>query len=356
MLRERLNKPFNIMRIRRDQASEEGMTLSRMVKRTINYLATDPRDKVYALLSTVTQGTTLEPNYNLTKRMVYTAAFKAILQQDGDLSILSLVLTANESRDESLPSWVPDLSSERDMVPISAARDERVGRVYNVSPPHSKFPEGSMEFQDDDTVLVLTGLTVDTISCLGTAAPDMRLAAIRDYALHSMKEAMFSWGSLLIEHLDKNYITGCTKIEAFWRTITLDQKMQGYHPGYDFSKVGAARRLGNPDEWIPPPNSHHELRLFAALDSQGGGAGGSQFNRKFFTTTEGYMGLAPPTAQDGDVICILLGGEVPYVLRAIEDGYYKMIGEWYVPGLSIQTRLELLICVVMCMGLWTERR
>ncbi|KAF4635771.1 hypothetical protein G7Y89_g2325 [Cudoniella acicularis] len=266
VLRERLNRPFNIRRIRTDQASEEGMTLSRMVKRTINYDATDPRDKVYAVLSTVTHDTTLEPNYNLTKSKVYTAAFKAILQQDGDLSILCL-LTAKEFRDESLPSWVPDLSSECSMVPISAAHDERVGRVHNASPPHRKFPEGSMQFRDDDTVLVLTGVTVGTISCLGTTAPDIRLAPIRDYALRSMKEAMFSWGSLLMnEHFFKNYITGCTKMEAFWRTITLDQKVQGYHPGYSMRKVGAARRLGNPDEWIPPPNPPDELRLFAALD------------------------------------------------------------------------------------------
>lgn len=166
LLRERLNRPFNINRIRSDLASEAGMTLSGMVKRTINYLATDPRDRVYALFSTVTRDTALEINYNLSKRKVYTAALKAILQQDGNLSILSFI-TANESRDESLPSWVPDLSGDRKMIPISAAPDERVGRVYNASPPHRTFPEGSIQFQDDDTVLVLAGVTVDTIKCLG---------------------------------------------------------------------------------------------------------------------------------------------------------------------------------------------
>ena len=57
------------------------------------------------------------------------------------------------------------------------------------------------------------------------------------------------------------------------------------------------------------------------------------------------MGLAHLTAQDGDVICILVGGKATYVLRAIEDAL----------ALSIQTRLEMLMCVVMRMGLWTER-
>ena len=328
LLRERLNRPFNINRIRSDLASEAGMTLSGMVKRTINYLATDPRDRVYALFSTVTRDTALEINYNLSKRKVYTAALKAILQQDGNLSILSFI-TANESRDESLPSWVPDLSGDRKMIPISAAPDERVGRVYNASPPHRTFPEGSIQFQDDNTVLVLAGVTVDTIKCLGATAPDMRFAQISNNPLSSMKEAIYSWRSVLEdEHFLKNYITGCTKMEAFWRTITLDQKVQGYHPGYIARQVDAARRLGNSDEWIPPPTPRDESRLLAALDDQGGGIGGCQFNRNFFTTTKGYMGLASPTAQGGDVICILAGAEVPYVLRAIDDGYYKMIGEW----------------------------
>ena len=145
-------------------------------------------------------------------------------------------------------------------------------------------------------------------------------------------------------------------MEAFWRTITLDQNVQGYHPGYIARQVDAARRLGNSDEGIPPPTPRDESRLLAALDDQGGGVGGCQFNRNFFATTKWYMGLASPAAQGGDVICILTGAEVPYVLRPIEDGYYKMIGEWqdYVPELSIPSRLEL-THVVLYMGLWPGR-
>ncbi|KAF4635772.1 hypothetical protein G7Y89_g2324 [Cudoniella acicularis] len=59
------------------------------------------------------------------------------------------------------------------------------------------------------------------------------------------------------------------------------------------------------------------------------------------------MGLAPPTGQDGDVICILAGGEVPHVLRAIEDGYYKMIGEWANVEISISNYLlQFNVCLV----------
>jgi hypothetical protein len=50
--------------------------------------------------------------------------------------------------------------------------------------------------------------------------------------------------------------------------------------------------------------------------------------RSIFTTTEGYMGVCLPTAEAGDLVCILLGGSVPFVLRP-GIGHYTFIGEAY---------------------------
>jgi hypothetical protein len=50
--------------------------------------------------------------------------------------------------------------------------------------------------------------------------------------------------------------------------------------------------------------------------------------RSIFTTTKGYMGVCLPTAEAGDLVCILLGGSVPFVLRP-QQGYYTFIGEAY---------------------------
>ena len=41
------------------------------------------------------------------------------------------------------------------------------------------------------------------------------------------------------------------------------------------------------------------------------------------------MGLAPAEARVGDKICILLWGQVPYVVRE-QDDHYVLIGECYV--------------------------
>jgi len=51
-----------------------------------------------------------------------------------------------------------------------------------------------------------------------------------------------------------------------------------------------------------------------------------------FTTAKGYIGQGPPWMHDGDIICILFGGKVPYVLRP-EGSHWRFIGECYVHGI-----------------------
>jgi len=54
--------------------------------------------------------------------------------------------------------------------------------------------------------------------------------------------------------------------------------------------------------------------------------------RRFFVTDTGYIGLCPEIAQTGDEVCILQGGRVPYVIRQFGVGEWELIGECYVSG------------------------
>ena len=54
-------------------------------------------------------------------------------------------------------------------------------------------------------------------------------------------------------------------------------------------------------------------------------------NRVFFVTGEGRMGLGPTNTQKGDKICILCGGQVPFLLR--EEGMcWRLKGDAYLDG------------------------
>jgi len=53
--------------------------------------------------------------------------------------------------------------------------------------------------------------------------------------------------------------------------------------------------------------------------------------RSFFTTENRYMGIGSNAIQNGDVVCVLLGGRVPYILRP-QDKHYRLVGAAYVHG------------------------
>jgi hypothetical protein len=56
------------------------------------------------------------------------------------------------------------------------------------------------------------------------------------------------------------------------------------------------------------------------------------WNRSLFITLKGYMGLGPSPLQLGDIVCILFGGIVPFILRP-KNGYYQLVGDAYVHGI-----------------------
>jgi hypothetical protein len=57
------------------------------------------------------------------------------------------------------------------------------------------------------------------------------------------------------------------------------------------------------------------------------------FGRRFFETSRGFIGLGPPAACVNDQICVLVGGQVLYVLRTLENGHHEFVGECYVHGM-----------------------
>jgi hypothetical protein len=64
------------------------------------------------------------------------------------------------------------------------------------------------------------------------------------------------------------------------------------------------------------------------------------YDRRFFISEKGYIGLAPSNAAPGDKIAVLFGGTVPYILRRNEpesaetsETTWTFLGDSYVHGI-----------------------
>lgn len=62
--------------------------------------------------------------------------------------------------------------------------------------------------------------------------------------------------------------------------------------------------------------------------------------RKFFVSDRQALGWAPAAAQTGDLVCILHGECLPYVVRELSDGY-QLIGACYMHGFMNEEPLNL---------------
>lgn len=55
--------------------------------------------------------------------------------------------------------------------------------------------------------------------------------------------------------------------------------------------------------------------------------------RRVYTTRDGYIGLGPHLTQEDDLIYLIYGTVVPFIIRRRSDGGYSLVGESYVHGM-----------------------
>lgn len=368
-----------IVQQKNTNASEMGLlSLIRMLNR---YEATDCRDKLYALLG-IKQcvDITVNPDYDALPSQVYTEFVRAFVRDKKRLSIIGGggIGFSRLEPSISLPSWVPDLR-RFDMIDdyclFSAAGDT----------------EAAARISDDSMYLSTEGVLCCNIDTILPRPED------RDVILRN------TWLRLALNQPQTCYPTGIPLLQAYFRTITADssriaagitglQATDETENFYDLVR-GFLYLLGSISTIPTPENSFTEEELneiekfndyvsgFARwrgdlpenlseldilepfLGRQGSDSFlslppctdnrrgfNSQFafasavgnlcrNRSFFVTNDGYFGLAPPGTQKGDVICVLLGCELPLIVRPMVDTYL-LVGSCYVYGMMLGEMLE----------------
>jgi hypothetical protein len=137
-----------------------------LLRETLTLRASNPKDKIYALLGIAKErhGYVVMPDYSRTDVEVYADVARQFLSHLNNLAVLSYV-HHSKSRDVSWPSWVPAWTE-----PDGAASSNL--SYYLSQPGKSQWPQASQStqsgwkhvtFSEDGLALIVKGIIVDTI-------------------------------------------------------------------------------------------------------------------------------------------------------------------------------------------------
>jgi hypothetical protein len=242
------------------------------------------------------------------KHILFTKRFSLLTACEGK--------TDHEGRHNPMPSWVPDW--RRPLITEPLKEDFASGRSATAA-------------QFDCT---LETLTVSGVKCATVAQVQHTLIGLRDQWEHQddfindLQRCIQFWG------LSKWYVTGESAHDAHVRTLCGNTFSDSYHPSHPSlmsyeicsSIIERSWQKRAVDEiWNLTERASTSKVIAGICDTLKG--------RSYFTTTEGYIGLAPRETRSGDIICVLLGSNAPIVLRSQGEGKYSVVGECYCHGI-----------------------
>ena len=298
----------------------------------------EPSDKVYGLLGLAQDidRHTFPINYDQHFRDTYMHASRLFIEQYGDLNVLKLIVLEDPLINiprygpRALPSWVPDFRhgfAGRNGAKFSSsvARHGK-DRYYNASGASR-----ATLLKDEYGRLTLSGLHVGNV--VSTSEEDGNTT--EDIIVGRNVLPGGQWSQLAESSaVDGTYLpTGEPIALAFQRLCIRD-----YLPTEVFPEF-RTKRLGMPFV-IPEPGTSFtvSLGLSGGICTIKAGNIASYIvdattDRRLVVTDSGYIGLVQRSCVVGDSIFILMGSDMPCVLRKLETGTYAFQGEAYVHGI-----------------------
>jgi len=387
----KLNETKMLVNAERVEEDQDAWSLDALLEATTTRESSDPRDHVYALLGLVaarnmTSLQLFEADYAKSASYAYQVASKFIYESRASLDWLTYAIAQHGSARTCKPSWAIDFSQGKwDIIAdqpwglwlpwsryMPATRDHKVENLNLLHDP-------------DLGTLTVTGMKIGCIDALVSFPAGCRhindnsedifyflressLAGHR--SLQSSSEAVPIILRLTRVFSDLAYKALCRRLGkddaatklaegCVWRTacggsnFIPSVEMSGQDWG-EFSGLPAFEKAtlvmlndlqlsGYEEYTIPPwmgllpelpsdlPMARVEQIAFGAIIMLALEAGDSYL----FTTDSGYIGLAGSPIEQDDVLCVLLGCPFPVVLRAGDDGTYRLVAYTYtddVPG------------------------
>jgi hypothetical protein len=302
--------------------------------------AADPRDKIYALLrlTDVLGDDAFKIDYTKSPEELYRKVVTFCLERQRSLDILGYVLTSEIPDMElpKLPSWVPDWSVKSRSRPFNHnwTSDNSAGTLYSSSGHLLVSMDTFAKSSDND--LLLKGFVFDIVADISECAYQL-LDFIDTSEFYTPKQHLTviqAWEEKALDAVGNSnpYPTHAAGLEAFWRTIiadAIDGTRAACETVHMFNVWSGRSEVPDGPGRIPEYFAEPYVNaIFEACNY-----------RRFCVSSRKYMLLAPEETGIGDLICILLGGQTPFVLRECE-GYFSLVGACYVHGIMDGEAME----------------
>ncbi len=288
--------------------------------------ATDPRDKVFALLGLADPHVYgLVPDYRLPLRHVIIEATKAVMFKSFKLSLLAAA--QNPTRQNGLPSWAPNLVDPWKSWPLP----EKDGWSPTMKTTAPIFYFGGIEGQENLTV---RGFRCDTISLFSPEkvrtddSTDVLQSTYLAWKEFSLDPAYAKKRFGAYQHSMQYELLAPRNDREWLEFVSIRTDSQWFEYGTDDMLIGPKKQDeggirreidDRPRTYLVPSDlggdgAHPCARIHAAMRKFAAG-------RQLGFSTNGCLGLFPGDAQLGDVIVGLPGAFHPLVLRHEGDAF-----------------------------------
>jgi hypothetical protein len=339
--------------------SSEPMKLHLILRACLPFHATEPRDKIFAI-----QGITeavLHPllpiNYNKKVSEVLLSTARYFLQTPESLHVLQLAGIGWKRKNEDIPSWVVDWTMARPPHFLSFSNLGNSESAYKAAVQDAR----QVRQGRSEKSIVLEGIHWDDIDELG----DSRDIDIHDNSPVDVRDSKRMWLSWFRRAEDLShrkapdpYHTGQPLSEAFWRTMIGDNgEGRPANPDYYLNFLDFREnvlRTNSSEGEVLTKSEEDFLRerkkgqrpfdsSFVGIWAFARAAGCACNDRRFAVTRKGYLAIVPPLTKLGDIVCLVMGAEVPFIMRKLplhqsnedyrDQQCYNLIGECYVHGI-----------------------
>lgn len=326
-----------------------------------NHRCSDPRDHVYGFVPLLLDSQLFPVDYGLGVVDVFVDFTVYCMSRPGTLDPLSDSRRQSMYRQKDahrletmyegtrlnrkwtpgLPSWCPDWAGPQQVI-RELERDR-----WNASPGRSLAITRRSRLSGD---LGIKGITVTTvIACSvealgmgeGHWADDVRSAEDVALALLPTTPGKQLWRLFLVVLLVGKSLDRIPGLAKWTKSIPRRNKAS-----VALKKLGPAwlerfaKRLFEHSGCQMSSSCHRNRMAIAALMNKE--MEDASHVARTFTTASGLLGTGPHGMQEGDVVCVLFGGRVPFVVRPIDGkGRYAFIGEAFVHGLMLGEALNM---------------